>query len=221
MVSITIHTVLIALLLLVSKQVVTPFSEMRPSANVSALISLFIRKHAALSIGGGHQPLPAAAGYLPKIAPQFEISIEAPPDAFLPAPNLPGLGNPLGKFTNGSAGTGGLLGIGDGHGTGAGDNTIGTVYRGGNGVTLPVLIRRVDPEFSEEARKARHSGIVILHADVDSTGRARNIRVVQSLGMGLDEKAVAAVSQWLFKPGTKDGKAVAVSANIEVRFQLL
>jgi TonB family protein len=122
---------------------------------------------------------------------------------------------------NNSAGTGGPLGIGNGRGTAIGDGLTGTVYRPGNGVTAPVLIHSVEPEFSEEARKAKYSGIVKLHADIDASGHPRNIRVVQSLGMGLDEQAVSAVALWLFRPGTKDGKPVAVSALVEVSFHLL
>ena len=74
---------------------------------------------------------------------------------------------------------------------------------------------------SDEARKARYSGIVKLGADIDGSGHPRNIRVVQSLGMGLDERAVEALALWLFRPGTKDGKPVAVSALVEVSFRLL
>jgi len=79
----------------------------------------------------------------------------------------------------------------------------------------------VEPEFSDEARRAKYSGVVSLRADIDAAGHPRNIRVVHSLGMGLDEKAVQAVTQWVFRPGTKDGKPVAVSALIEVGFHLL
>lgn len=249
MVSLTVHVAAIALLLLASKRMLPPASAIQQS-NVAALISPFVPKPALTAIGGGggaHQLLPATAGHLPKIAPQFvppalqivnmhpklamEMTIEAPPDAAALDRALPTLGDPLSKFLNNSAGSGGPLGIGNGNGTGlgdkhgpavgAGDNSAGMVYRPGNGVTLPVLIHQVEPEFSEEARKAKHSGIVVLHTDVDATGHPRNIRVVQSLGMGLDEKAVNAVLQWLFRPGTKDGKPVAVSATVEVRFQLL
>ena len=140
------------------------------------------------------------------------------------------LGDPLARLVNGSAGFGGPLGIGNGPGNGVGDkrgsgagtgDESGRVYRAGGGVTAPVLIHRVEPEFSEEARKAKYSGVVTLHADVDTTGHARNLRVVKSVGMGLDEKAMDAVSRWLFRPGTKDGKPVPVSAVIEVSFRLL
>ncbi len=65
-----------------------------------------------------------------------------------------------------------------------------------------------------------HQGTVSLALIVDAQGHARDIRVMRSLGMGLDEKAVEAVRKWRFQPGTKDGQAVAVQVNIEVNFRL-
>ena len=78
-----------------------------------------------------------------------------------------------------------------------------------------------EPEYSEEARKAKYQGTVTLYVEVDPSGRATNIRVLHSLGLGLDEKAMDAVKQWKFKPGMKDGKPVTVQASIEVNFRLL
>jgi len=83
------------------------------------------------------------------------------------------------------------------------------------------VLTKVDPEYSEEARKAKYSGTVMLEVIVDMEGRARDIRVSRSLGMGLDEKAVEAVTKWKFKPGMKDGRPVNVRALIEVNFRLL
>lgn len=83
------------------------------------------------------------------------------------------------------------------------------------------MIYKKEPEYSEEARKAKYQGTVVLYIEVDPTGRAINPRVVRSLGLGLDEKAIEAVKQWKFKPGYKDGKAVTVAATIEVNFRLL
>jgi TonB family protein len=91
----------------------------------------------------------------------------------------------------------------------------------GGGVTAPSLLSKVEPEYSEEARKAKYQGVVTLYIQVDPDGRARNMRVLHSLGMGLDEKAMDAVRQWKFKPGTKDGRPVTVEALIEVAFRLL
>lgn len=88
-------------------------------------------------------------------------------------------------------------------------------------VSHPVPIYRIEPEYSEEARKNGLEGIVVLRAEVDSDGLPRNIQVVRGLGMGLDEKAVEAVSQWKFRPGTKDGQPATLPVTIEVNFRLL
>jgi uncharacterized protein len=99
------------------------------------------------------------------------------------------------------------------------DGAGGGVFRIGGGVSQPAVIYKVDPEYSEKARKAHYSGTVMLAVIVDSGGRARDIHVVKSLGMGLDEKAMEAVAKWKFKPGMKDGQPVNVRATIEVNFR--
>ena len=91
----------------------------------------------------------------------------------------------------------------------------------GGGVSAPSVLYKVDPEYSEEARKAKYSGTVLLSLVVDAQGKAQNIKVVRSLGLGLDEKAMEAVMKWKFKPGMKNGVAVAVLATIEVNFRLM
>jgi len=96
----------------------------------------------------------------------------------------------------------------------------GEVFRVGNGVSAPAVLYKVDPEYSEEARKAHLSRTVLLNLIVDATGRASNIHVVRGLGNGLDEKAVEALNKWKFKPGYKEGQPVAVAATIEVNFRL-
>ena len=94
-------------------------------------------------------------------------------------------------------------------------------YRVGNGITAPQLLFKVEPQYTEEARAAKFQGTVLLYIEVQPDGRATNIRVQRSLGLGLDEKAVEAVQQWRFKPGTKEGQPVPVAATIEVNFRLL
>jgi TonB family protein len=89
-----------------------------------------------------------------------------------------------------------------------------------NGVSAPVVLYKIDPQYSEEARKAELEGTVLLTLVVDALGHARNIGVVRSLGLGLDERAVEAVNAWKFRPGSKDGQVVAVIATIEVNFHL-
>jgi TonB family protein len=99
---------------------------------------------------------------------------------------------------------------------------VGTaVYSVGGGVAAPVLLYRKEPEYTEEARKARVSGTVQLYVEIDPSGTPTNIQVQRGLGLGLDEKAVEAVQQWRFKPGYKDGKPVSVVANVSVSFKLL
>jgi protein TonB len=112
-------------------------------------------------------------------------------------------------------------GSGGGFGPGSGGGVGGGVFRVGGGVSQPVIVYKVDPEYSEEARKAKYSGTVVLSVIVDTEGKAREIKVIRSLGMGLDDKAVEAVAKWKFRPGMKAGVAVNVRAQIEVNFRLL
>ena len=172
--------------------------------------------------GGEHSPLPPLKGPLPKpalrafTAPLIPIdrpalvmdtSLIAPPDAWA-APDS-AIGNPLGVF-DGGAGSGNHGGVGPGD-SGSGTGTPGpggggdaTAYSLGRGITAPSVLNKVDPEYSEEARKAKYSGSVMLSIVVNTDGRADDIKVVRSLGMGLDEKAIEAVGRWRFRPGTKE-----------------
>ena len=103
--------------------------------------------------------------------------------------------------------------------------TLVVVAAGGNsgdgGVTSPRLLYKVEPEYSETARKARIEGTVFLTVEIWEDGKAHNIRVLRSLGYGLDEQAIKAVKQWRFSPGKKDGKPVRVAAQIQVSFRLV
>jgi len=97
----------------------------------------------------------------------------------------------------------------------------GGAYRVGNGVAAPILLSKTEPMYSEEARKIKYGGTVVLYTQIDPSGTATNIHVIKSLGFGLDEKAMEAVETWKFKPGYKDGAPVTVEATIEVNFRLL
>jgi TonB family protein len=154
----------------------------------------------------------------------MDTSLLAPPDAWAATTNA--IGNPLGVF-DGGAGTGNHTGVGPGDG-GSGTGIQGpgaggdrSAYSVGSGITAPSVLSRVDPEYSEEARKAKYSGAVMLSIVVNTDGRADSIKVIKSLGMGLDEKAIEAVQRWRFRPGTKAGVPVRVRAQIEVNFRLL
>jgi TonB family protein len=89
------------------------------------------------------------------------------------------------------------------------------------GIMPPKLVKKVEPEYDEEARAAKYQGTVVLQVVIGADGLAHNPVVVRSLGLGLDQKAIEAVAQWQFSPGVKDGSAVAVAATIEVNFRLL
>ena len=120
-------------------------------------------------------------------------------------------------------GANGGLGSGKGPGYGQSENGgfAGGIFNAGGGVTAPVLVLQVDPEYSDDARKAKYSGSVTLAIIVDTDGRPRDIRVTRSLGMGLDEKAIESVQKWRFKPGLRSGQPVNVRATVVVNFRLL
>ncbi|HEV8037243.1 MAG TPA: TonB family protein [Bryobacteraceae bacterium] len=99
-------------------------------------------------------------------------------------------------------------------------SALGGPLRIGNGVLPPQVISKVAPKYTKEASKAKLEGTVIVLVVVDEQGHPRDVRVIRPLGLGLEEMAIEAVRQWLFRPGTKDGKPVAVQATIQVNFLL-
>ncbi len=167
----------------------------------------------------------------PKLA--VDPTVMVPPDLKIMANNnMPNLGDPKSTAVIPSNGPGSLSGIGDGSGGGVGPGNGrgvgpgegmgagGGVFRIGKGVTPPRVIYQTDPEFSEEARKAKYQGTCVLGLVVDANGRPTAIRVINALGMGLDEKAIESVKNWKFEPGKKDGHDVSVEIAVEVDFHL-
>ncbi|HVW10086.1 MAG TPA: energy transducer TonB [Bryobacteraceae bacterium] len=153
----------------------------------------------------------------------MDASLVAAPDAWA-APSG-AIGNPLGAIGGGGGlgtGTGGTgKGTGTGNGNGNAAGSGGQVYNAGNGVSNPTLVSQVQPEYSDEARKDRITGFVTLAIVVDTKGKATDIKIVKSLGDGLDEKAIEAVQKWVFRPGLMRGAPVAVRAQVQVSFTLL
>lgn len=149
---------------------------------------------------------------LPPLAPTGDpmAVVLAPPS------NGTGTGAGIGSGSGGGVGSGRGPGVGPGWGGGIG----GGVYRVGGGVSAPRAIYDPQPEYSDEARKAKYQGTVVLWAIIAPDGHPRDIRVQRTVGMGLDEKAVEAVRNWRFEPAMKDGHPVAVQINIEVSFRL-
>ena len=164
----------------------------------------------------------------------MDPTIVIPPQVHIQQPDMPNLGDPLSHMpasfpSNGTGsgsgignGSGGGVGNGEGpgFGPGRGGGVGGGVFRVGGGVSAPKRIYDPDPEYSEEARKAKYQGVCVLYVVIGPDGRTRDIRVQRTLGLGLDEKAIEAVKTWRFEPAMKDGKPVAVAVNIEVTFHL-
>lgn len=160
------------------------------------------------------------------VAPQL-ASIQRPvnldllglPDG-IPAPGPPSAG----PGTGGGIGTGQGRGVGEGEGPGFGEGegggTGGGVFSPGGGVTAPTVLSKVDPQYSEEARRQRHQGTVVLEAIVRKDGTVEILSVVRGLGYGLDENAIEALRKWRFRPGMRNGEPVDVALNIEVNFNL-
>ena len=194
--------------------------------------------------GGNHDPLPASHGNLPRASLDPQL---VPPTVILPkeppklavdptvmvAPDVPlqggQVGDPLSQFSralsNGPGGPGGMGngccdGIGPSTGPGAGAGPPGIFPAGRQGVTVPQVVFSPEPSFSDEARKAKAQGIVLLLLVVGKDGHPYDVQVGQSLGMGLDEKAIEAVNHWRFRPATLNGQPVATRIAVQVDFHL-
>lgn len=191
--------------------------------------------------GGQHDLAPVTHGHLPKFSDQPQIVPPKAPPTIPPKlaveptvnvqPNIkiadnkaPDLGMPNSNLSGFSLGNGTGTGIGSGNGNGVGPGSGGNIGGGlrhvGGSVRAPVLTYSVDAEFSEEARKAKFSGNVLVSLVIDEHGNPSHVRVERGVGMGLDEKAVEAVRQYKFRPATENGKPVPVEMNVEVNFQI-
>src|SRR5438093_605362 len=199
--------------------------------------------------GGRREPTPPSLGKIPRAADKqlappdpeptksvdpaliVEPSVIAPQFASLPQLNLLNIGDPdgvpgppsSGPGNGNGIGTDAGHGIGEDRGPGLGPENVGSggqIFRIRDGISAPVLITQIIPQFSEEARKARFQGRVVLDTIVQEDGSVRIVRVARGIGFGLDEQAIAAVVQWRFKPARMNGKPVPVAMNIEVTFNL-
>jgi len=168
----------------------------------------------------------------PKLAVPAAINVQQ--NIQLPDnPNLPNFGvTKSANVTLASNGQGGGAGMGtgygggigsgtgNGYGPGYGGNAGGGLYAIGGGVSAPVPIFTPEAEFSDEARRAKYQGICVISVIVDAHGNPQDPRVVRTLGMGLDEKALEAVRKYKFRPAMKGSMAVPVRINVEVNFRL-
>lgn len=223
----------------------------KPGIDVTAIdLSPYVAKlpAGAKKAGGGggandHSLAPVNKGKLPKFAmtqftpPQvhpinpdpklaMDPTLLGPPDLKVANANLPTFGDPLASGVSDSLGHGNGTGIGSGSGgglgPGEGGGTGGGAFRAGvNGVGTPVCLYCPQPQYSDEARKAKYQGVVTLLVTVTTDGRAANISVVKGPGLGLEEKAIEAVKTWKFKPALgPNGKIANVIVPIEVTFRL-
>jgi TonB family protein len=249
--SILIHVAAIALILFSTTGSNPPIAFVRPMLLAARDLVYLPPAPDRGGGGGQHQLAPPQLGPLPRPARrvftpplveirnldpklQAEPTILAPTDTVMPVVNLEQWGDPTGVLgtrsggpgTNGGIGTGNHGGDGPGNGPGAGPGDNGGVggpeNQGGRGAfTAPVLLVKTEPAYSEEARKGKVQGTVILVVEIDANGHPRDIRVRRPIGFGLEERAVEAVSRWRFRPAYRNGKPVSCSAEVEVNFRLL
>jgi TonB family protein len=129
-----------------------------------------------------------------------------------------------GSGTGGGAGSGQGTGLGEGNGSGIGPGEGGGMgggpYRPGSGVLPPRLLKEVRADYTDEARRANVSGEVLLEIVVRRDGSVGDVRIMQRLGSGLDQRAVQAVRQWRFAPATLKGVPVDVIVEVGVEFKL-
>lgn len=178
--------------------------------------------------------MPVAKGVVPKgvsSRPFLPPTTAAPPRVSMPqigfedAPTIaagpigmPDGTGPAGSLGQGFRGLGGPADVGQGPGEGKDGSGSGGFPKPSK---WPQLLSKTEPEYSESARKARHQGSILLAVTVDSKGNPTNIRVIRGLGLGLDERAMEAVSTWRFRPALLNGKPVAAPITVEVNFRLL
>ena len=196
--------------------------------------------------GGAHEEVVASKGHQPLVAklmilhPQIirtdrpKLEVEPTEMARIPETNkLPNFGMAQGPqillAPQGSGagsgfgkGLGGGMGIGRGSGAaqGSGGGYGGGLMSVGGGVSAPVILHSVEPDFTDDARRANFQGSASIKIIVDSQGDPQDVRLISHLGMGLDEKAIEAVRQYKFKPAMYEGHPVSVQIVIDVDFHL-
>jgi TonB family protein len=132
--------------------------------------------------------------------------------------------NSQGPGAGGGAGTGQGTGMGEGDGSGvgpgSGGGTGGGPYRPGSGITPPGLLRELKPEYTQDARRRSIEGDVVLEIVVRRDGSVGDVKILQGLGAGLDQRAVDAVRQWRFSPARRHGTPVDVVVEVALEFKL-
>jgi TonB family protein len=137
-----------------------------------------------------------------------------------PHGNADSQGSGSGGGNGTGTGTGNGQGLGSGIGEGSGGGTGGGPYRPGSGIEPPRLLREVKAAYTDEARRRGVSGDVLLEIVIRVDGSVGDVRVLQGLGSGLDQRAIEAVRQWRFAPAKRKGVPVDVLVEVAVEFIL-
>ncbi len=171
-------------------------------------------------------------------AASVQMPIDIPQDLALPIGDImappnkstssgPGSGGGIGTGSGTGVGSGTGAGVGPGSGGGMGGGAGGGIgsgygpYVAGSGVKTPEVLFKPPPAYTEEARKARAEGIVLIQAIIRKDGTVDSFKIIRGLGYGLDESAIHTIAnKWRFKPATYKGEPVDFQANIEVSFRL-
>lgn len=245
--SLVIHIAVVALLIGPLLPILRTAAPLKPknSATVVGISSFHMTAPPAKLMSGGgssYDKTPPTRGKAPRFAmmqlaaPTSHPVLNAPvmmtptvlgPQIAMPNLNTPNWGNPLSTLLGGSLGDKGGNGIGNGPGNGLGNGSDWGAGASGHpagygGYGSPECLYCPNAQYSDEAVKAKYQGVVLVDALITPDGRATDVRVIKSLGLGLDENAVAAVRTWRFRPAKgPDGKPAAVEQTIEVEFRLI
>ena len=163
------------------------------------------------------EPLPPVEAPVVAVAADKQTSPGVLEQSPAPAPSRgPGEGGGVGSGSGVGLGEGDGSGIGEGSGGGTG----GGPYRAGSGIEAPILLKEVKPDYSEEARRRGLEGEVVMEIVVRRDGTVGDVRVLQGLGFGLDERAISAVRRWRFTAATRRGAPVDVLVEVAMEFRL-
>jgi protein TonB len=186
--------------------------------------------------GGGGSPKPAAPvkTEIPKPAVTQPTPVEPVPVVPIPDPSITAPVTTLDSMMQasgqvnfaafGGGGTGGGIGSGNGNGVGpgTGGGFGGGAYRPGNGCANPSLVRQVDPKYTADAMRAKLQGDVEIEAVIQKDGRVGELHLTRSLDkqFGLDDEAMRAAKNWVFRPATCKGQPVDMIVTLQLQFRL-
>ena len=236
--SIIVHTVFLVLLIYLLSSGVVQVMQPQVEPMTFKTVAFVPEKGPGGGGGGSPAPAPKKPAEIPKTAAPVVVPVpqptpvEPPPVPTLVAPIVTNTNNILQSSGNsvvslatyGGGGRGGGVGSGTGNGVGpgTGGGFGGGAYAPGNGVTSPSVVKEVKPTYTSEAMRAKIQGDVDLEVIVGENGTVTDVRVTKSLDKvyGLDQAAIAAARQWLFRAGQRNGVPVATRVTLQLSFRL-